>query len=95
MLNLFFHTRCKQTRFCNRQCEKDLHTKEKSTEKVAENPVNPIETEDLKKKQIEAEMKRREKRQRKIIRSVKMFSSGAQPRNKEHMKWLEEARRSN
>ena len=47
-------------RFCNKQCEKDAHTKEKSTKKEPENHTG--ETEDLLKKQVEAEMKRIEKK---------------------------------
>ena len=57
MLNLFFHTRCKQTKFCNKQCELDAHTKEKSTKKEHKNLIG---TEDLLKKVMEAEMKKQE-----------------------------------
>ena len=80
MLNLFFHTRCKQTKFCNKQCELEAHTKEKSTKKEPENPSGG--TEDLLKKEVEAEMKREEKNKRRflIIRGntdiVKSLSSG-------------------
>ena len=57
-------------RFCNKQCEKEAHTKEKSTEMVL--PENPGETEDLLKKEMEAEMKRDEKRNRQIIKFMKI-----------------------
>ena len=67
ILNLFFHTRCKQMRFCNKHCEKEAHTKEKSTKKE---PENPSDTEDLLKKEIEAEMKRQEKRERQEKRNA-------------------------
>ena len=67
-------------RFCNKQCEKEAHTKEKSTKKEPENPSG--ETEDLLKKEVEAEMKREEKIKRSIVKSrgitdiVKSLSSG-------------------
>ena len=67
MLNLFFHTRCKQTKFCNKQCELEAHTKEKSTKKEPENPSGG--TEDLLKKEVEAEMKREEKTKKYINKS--------------------------
>ena len=72
MLNLFFHTRCKQTKFCNKHCKKEAHTKEKSTKKEPENLSN---REDFLKMEIEAEMKRQEKRERRRIKDVKMFTS--------------------
>ena len=75
-LNLFFHTRCKEMRFCNKQCEKEAHTKEKSTEMV---PENPGQTEDLLKKEMEAEMKRGEKRKKINIRRSKCPA---------HIRWL-------
>ena len=67
-------------RFCNKQCEKDAHTKEKSTKKEPENHTG--ETEDLLKKQVEAEMKRIEKNKRTVntikgnFNLVKELSSG-------------------
>ena len=64
----FFLTRCKQTRFCNKQCEKEAHTKEKSTKKEPENYGE--ETEDLLKKEVEAEMKRNEKIKRREIKTA-------------------------
>ena len=82
MLNLFFHTRCKQMRFCNKICEKEVHTMqkcekealamEKSTEKE---PENPSETENLLEKEIKAEIKRKEKYKRRIIRAAKIATS--------------------
>ena len=70
-------------RFCNKQCEKDAHKKEKSNKKEpeAENPSG--QTEDLLKKQVEAEMKKEEKFKRYIIKSRgnvdidKLISCGA------------------
>ena len=44
-------------RFCNKHCEKEAHTKEKSTKKE---PENLSGTEDLLKKVLKAEMKRQE-----------------------------------
>ena len=75
MLNLFFHTRCKQTKFCNKQCELEAHTKEKSTKKEPENPSGG--TEDLLKKEVEAEMKRQDKKERKTNRIFKMMATSA------------------
>ena len=46
-------------RFCNKHCEKEAHTKEKSTKKV---PENPSDTEDLLEKEKKAEIKRKENR---------------------------------
>ena len=48
-------------KFCDKHCEKEAHTKEKSTKKE---PENLIGTEDLLKKAMEAEMKRQEKKDR-------------------------------
>jgi hypothetical protein len=61
-------------RFCNKQCEKEAHTKEKSTKKEPENPSG--ETEDLLKKEVEAEMKREEKIKRRIVKSWGKMSIG-------------------
>jgi hypothetical protein len=80
-------------RFCNKQCEKEAHTKEKSTKKEPENPSG--ETEDLLKKEVEAEMKREEKIKRRIIKTrgntdiVKDLSSGTYS-NFEKYKTLQE-----
>ena len=60
-------------RFCNKQCEKEAHTKEKSTEMVL--PENPGETEDLLKKEMEAEMKRDGKIRRQIIRDDSLLKT--------------------
>ena len=59
-------------RFCNKQCEKDAHTKEKSTKKEPE--ILSGETEDLLKKQVEAEMKQEEKIKRRLIKRRSMFN---------------------
>ena len=67
-------------RFCNKHCEKEAHTKEKSTKKV---PENPSDTEDLLEKEKKAEIKRKEKRKRRSIRAVKIATSSCFiPRNK-------------
>ena len=59
-------------RFCDKHCEKAAHTKEKSTKKEPENLSN---REDFLKMEMEAEMKRQEKRKRRGIRNVKLFTS--------------------
>ena len=61
-------------------CEKDAHTKEKSTKKK---PEIHGEAEDLLKKEMEAEIKREEKKERRSKRLVNMLTSGASPCNKE------------
>ena len=93
MLNLFFHTRCKQTKFCNKQCELDAHTKEKSTKKE---PENASGTEDLLKNELEAEMKRQDKKERKSNRIFKaMATSGLSTCQKDLLKAFEDLKRSN
>ena len=79
-------------RFCNKQCEKEAHTKDKSTKKE---PKNSSDTEDLLKKEMEAEMKRNEKIERRDIRAVKQLSSGCWPSNKDTFMKFEAVRRSN
>ena len=75
-------------RFCNKHCEKEAHTKEKSTKKELENPSGQ---EDLLKKEMEAEMKRQEKKKRRTNRIVKMFTtSGAITDNKDSLKAVED-----
>ena len=73
-------------RFCNKQCEKEAHTKEKSTKKE---PENPGDTEDLLKKEMEAEMKRREKQQRRSNKLVKTITSSGFKGNKDTLKKFE------
>ena len=52
-------------RFCNKHCEKEAHTKEKPTKT---GPENFSDREDCLKKEIEAEMKRQEKKERRTNR---------------------------
>ena len=59
-------------RFCNKHCEKEAHTKEKPTKTE---PENLSDREDCLKKEIEAEMKSQEKRERRNIRIVKMLTT--------------------
>ncbi len=65
------------------------HTKEKSTKKEPENPSGG-ETEDLLRKEVEAEMKREEKNKRMAIREEgiynidKFLSSGALSKFEKH-----------
>ena len=60
------HTRCKQTRFCNKKCETAAHSKERKSEVTAnENPGD----ESLK-NAIESEMKRLAKKERKERQSI-------------------------
>jgi hypothetical protein len=70
------HTRCKETRFCNKTCETAAHSKERKSEVTAnENPVD----ESLK-NAIESEIKRKAKRERQtrlnIIRAMNRGGSG-------------------
>ena len=59
-------------KFCNKHCEKEAHTKEKSTKKE---PENLSGTEDLLKKVMEAEMKRQDKKDRISNRFFKMLAT--------------------
>ena len=61
-------------KFCNKHCEKEAHTKEKSTKKE---PENLSGTEDLLKKVMEAEMKRQEKKDRTSNRLLKMLTTSS------------------
>jgi len=61
-------------RFCNKHCEKEAHTKEKPTKTE---PENFSDRENCLKKEIEAEMKCQEKRERRNIRIVKLFTNSA------------------
>ena len=70
------HTRCKQTRFCNKKCETAAHTKERKSKVTAnENPGD----ESLK-NAIESEMKRLAKKERQthlnIVRRMNRGGSG-------------------
>ena len=61
-------------RFCNKHCEKEAHTKEKPTKTE---PENLSDREDCLKKEIEAEMKRQEKQERRGIKNIKLFNSSS------------------
>ena len=79
-------------RFCDKHCEKEAHTKEKSTKKEPENLSN---REDFLKMEIEAEMKRQEKRERRGIRTVKMLAtSGVYTFQKDTLKAFEDLTKS-
>ena len=99
MLNLFFfHARCKQMRFCNKICEKDVHTMQKSEKEALamekstkKQPEIPNETEDLLEKEKKSEIKRKEKRNRKIIRAVKLATSSSFVPNNKHTVMMCEA----
>ena len=81
------HTRCKEVRFCNKTCEKTAHFK-KPAEKQPDDPNEYAEN--LLKKEVEAEMKKNAKYERRRNQDLKLFASGATPVDKETCKWFEE-----
>ena len=83
------HTRCKEVRFCNKHCEKDAHFK-KPTEKQPEDPSNGY-AENLLKKEIEAQMKRNAKVEKRNNRFVSTVSLVA--KDKDAWKWVEDQKK--
>ena len=67
------HSRCKEVRFCNKHCEKDAHVK--SLQPTERQPEDPEEyAKKLLKQEIEAEMKRKAKVERRTNRSRKILT---------------------
>ena len=83
------HTRCKEVRFCKKLCEKDAHTK-KPTEKQPEDPSNGY-AENLLKKEVEAEMKKNAKVERK--KSQLMDNNNFATSSKGVWNWLEDQKK--
>ena len=74
------HSRCKEVRFCNKHCEKDAHVK-KPNERQPEDPKEYAKK--LLKQEIEAEMKRKAKVERRTNRLV------SYTKYNNCLKWLE------
>ena len=73
------------------KCEKEALAMEKSTQKE---PENPSETEDLIEKEKKAEIKRKEKQKRRIIKAVKLGTSSCLiPSNKSTVMMFEALRK--
>ena len=74
------HTRCKQTRFCNKKCEAAAHSKERHSKVNANETANENPGDESLKNAIESEMKKEAKRERKnhqnIIRAMSAHDRG-------------------